>query len=470
MASRPPSQPLIVVLGSTGTGKSQLAVELATRFNGEIINADSMQMYRGLPILTNKMSHAEQRGIPHHLLGHVAYDDTPWDVIDFERKATRIVAEIRSRGNLPILVGGTHYYLGSMLFTDIFFPETREAALDPLPELDQPTDVLWQQLKDCDPVMANRWHPNDRRKIRRSLEIFLRTGRPASEYYAEQQQRKTMDKTDPDDWQNLLFWIHCDRDVLQRRVEARVDDMVNNGMLDEVRQLYQFKQNEISQGRPVDMSKGVWQSIGYRQLEPYIAALCASESPSDQPPQQTASSPSPAPQPEDKELAQLKSQGIMNTKFATRRYAVSQVRWIRLKQIPRLADVGPAAMDSLYVLDSTNVTRFASDVVEPAVNVTGRFLAGEPLPHPSDISDRAKEVLAAAAAQPPSQTSCRRTCELCGTVCLTEKLWAMHINGTNHRRKAWMLKKVSLVPFETPALDIVRAESPSSIEIASLFS
>ncbi|PHH62628.1 hypothetical protein CDD81_6862 [Ophiocordyceps australis] len=442
----------------------QLAVELATRFNGEIINADAMQMYRGVPILTNKMSPAEQRGIPHHLLGHVSPAEAPCDVIDYECNATRIVAEIRSRGNLPILVGGTHYYLDSMLFTDILLPETRQGTLDPLPELEQPTDVLWRQLKECDPVMAHRWHPNDRRRIQRSLEIYLRTGRRASQYYAEQQQRKAMTKTGQDGWQNLLFWVHSDREVLRQRLEARVDDMVNNGMLHDVRQLYELKQEELAQGRPVNMSTGIWQSIGYKQLEPYIAAVCASHSPLDQPPQQAPLST------QAKELQQLKTQGIIDTKTATRRYAVNQTRWIRLKQIRRLADLGPAAMNSLYVVDSTDVTRFASNVVEPALDVTRRYLAGEPLPHPSEMSDRAKEVLAAAAPGPPSRTPCHRTCELCGTVCLTEELWKLHVNGAAHRNKAWMIKKVALVPVETPAVHVVQVESPSSIEIASLFS
>ncbi|PHH84474.1 hypothetical protein CDD83_1891 [Cordyceps sp. RAO-2017] len=120
---RAPAEPLVVVLGATGTGKSELAVELATRFRGEIINADAMQLYEGLPILTNKMPVAERRGVPHHLLGHISAGDAPWDVDAFKRAATALMADIRRRGRLPILVGGTHYYVDPLLFPDVILDD-----------------------------------------------------------------------------------------------------------------------------------------------------------------------------------------------------------------------------------------------------------------------------------------------------------------------------------------------------------
>ncbi|GKT84538.1 tRNA isopentenyltransferase [Colletotrichum tofieldiae] len=206
----PPSDPLVVILGSTGTGKSetQLAIELATRFNGEIINADAMQMYKGLPIITNKITPAERRGVPHHLLDHIGLDQPTWVVEDFKREANKVIREIRNRGNLPIVVGGTHYYTNALLFEDTLVgaddekPRDSDVKLDDdtssFPILNEPTDVILAKLREVDPVMADRWHPNDRRKISRSLQIYLQHGRPASAIYAEQRQRK-MAENKPDD-------------------------------------------------------------------------------------------------------------------------------------------------------------------------------------------------------------------------------------------------------------------------------
>lgn len=199
----PPAKPLLVVLGSTGTGKSEvsaaavvpssanktadsqtskLAIELATRFRGEIINADAMQLYKGLPIITNKVPVNERNGIPHHLLDHISIDKEPWSVDDFKREATKAIQEIRGRGKLPILVGGTQYYVNPLLFPEVTLDEVQGDSSQTFPVLEDSTEAMLQELKRVDPAMAERWHPNDRRKIRRSLEIYLQTGRPASEF------------------------------------------------------------------------------------------------------------------------------------------------------------------------------------------------------------------------------------------------------------------------------------------------
>ena len=108
-----PSQPLIVVCGPTGTGKSKLAVSLAKRFNGEIINADAVQMYKGLPIVTNKIPVHEMEGIPHHLLGEIELTAAPWNVTNFTAASISIIERIRARGRIPIVVGGTGHYIGA---------------------------------------------------------------------------------------------------------------------------------------------------------------------------------------------------------------------------------------------------------------------------------------------------------------------------------------------------------------------
>ncbi|ODA79119.1 hypothetical protein RJ55_04710 [Drechmeria coniospora] len=455
----PPADPLLVILGSTGTGKSDLAVELATRFGGEIINADAMQLYRGLPVLTNKLPVPERRGIPHHLLGHIAADEAPWDVDDFKREATKAMAEIRARGNLPILVGGTQYYVDSLLFADVILDGVQcEAPSGTFPFLDSPTETLLSELQRCDPVMAERWHPNDRRKIQRSLEIFLQTGKPASQFYAEQRERKaaaaSRDATSSSRprWEKLLFWVHSDRDVLRERLDERVDRMLSGGLLDEVGELVDLKRRRAAAGQALDTTKGIWQSIGYRQFEAYLAALDGGAT-------------------DDGGLDDLKAKAVEETKSATRRYAVQQTRWIRLKQMRRLQEEGAEAMDSLYVVDSTDQAQFQQDVVQPAAGITAQFLAGEERPRPRDVSERARQVLTAAAEPPAQEKPSKRTCELCQTVLVTEQAWQRHIKGVSHRRALRRKQRLALVPTEERERDEADVGTrPSSPEIGSMFS
>ncbi|KAF4949565.1 hypothetical protein FGADI_8863 [Fusarium gaditjirri] len=448
MSRKPPAEPLVVVLGSTGTGKSDLAVELATRLNGEIINADAMQLYNGLPIITNKITTEEQRGIPHHLLGHISLDEQPWDVDDFKREATRTIREIRGRGRLPILVGGSQYYVDPILFKEVILDDIDLDMSKSFPILQESGEVMLHELRKVDPVMADRWHPKDRRKIQRSLEIYLRSGKRASEYYAEQQARKEAAQQDANKqpWENLLFWVYSERDVLRDRLDTRVDKMQTSGLMDEVRELYEFKHKKEANGKRLDMTKGIWQSIGYKQFEPYLSAVDEGR---------------------EAELEKLKSAGLEEMKSATRRYAVYQTRWIRLKQIPRIREIGPEAMNNMYLLDSTDVSAYGQNVVEPAVKLTEQFLKGEERPLPTDISPLANEVLTQVGNPPPKATPCKRTCEVCHTVLMTEEAWKQHLKSSTHRRVVRKKARTSLVPVEKVPED---NEGDSGPELGSMFS
>lgn len=447
-----PAEPLLVVLGSTGTGKSELAVELATRFKGEIINSDAMQLYDGLPIITNKISVEERRGIPHHLLGHIPLDHAPWDVEDYKSEATEIIREIRSRGNLPILVGGTQYYVDPLLFKDVILDDVQIDPSSSFPILEEPTDVLLQELKKVDPIMAERWHPNDRRKIQRSLEIYLHTGRPASELYAEQEQRKAAAAQEPETnqpWEKLLFWVYSEREALVERLDGRVDKMLDAGLLDEVQELFDMKKKKTAEGRILNMTKGIWQSIGYKQFEPYMSAKEEGKDVAD--------------------LEKLKFSALEDMKAATRRYANSQTRWIRLKQIPRLKEQVPKAFESLYLVDSTDVSQFKTKVVEPAVEITAKFLSGEPQPTATELSDLAREVLTRVGEPPPKAIPCKRTCEICQTVCLTEQAWQRHIKSAGHKRVMKKKKRLALVPVDDTSNPPSDAEASSDPDVSSIF-
>lgn len=412
-----------------------------------------MQLYNGLPIITNKITPAEQRGVPHHLLGHISLDETPWDVDDFKRQATRVIKEIRSRGNLPILVGGSQYYVDPLLFKEVILDDIELDTSAYFPILRESGEVMLRELRKVDPVMADRWHPNDRRKIQRSLEIYLRSGKRASEYYAEQEARKAsaaQNGSEGEPWENLLFWVYSEREVLRERLDKRVDKMLGGGLLEEVRELYDFKQKKEDAGQTLDMTKGIWQSIGYKQFEPYMTALDEGQDPT--------------------EVERLKLAALEEMKTATRRYAVYQTRWIRLKQIPRLKEAGQEAVDSLYLLDSTDVSRYQENVVEPAVKLATQFLAGEQRPAATEISDLAREVLTQVSNPTPRDPPSKRVCEICHTVLMTEAAWKQHLKSATHRRVVRKKQRMSLVPVELPEEAEEAKDDDSGPEIGSMFS
>ncbi|PBP24175.1 tRNA isopentenyltransferase [Diplocarpon rosae] len=439
MAMQPPRDPLIVILGATGTGKSQLAVDVAKRFNGEIINGDAIQMYEGLPIITNKITTEEQQGVPHHLLGFIAPEDEPWRVGLFKKKAGEIIREIRSRGRLPILVGGTHYYTQSLLFAETLVEEARsdeehehsgfanQEIAEKFPILEGPTEVMMERLKQVDPVMADRWHPKDRRKIRRSLEIFLLTGKKASDLYTEQHHRRSLNTKSEDDGSkdllvdrksSLLFWVHADSEILKARLDKRVDTMIELGLLGEVKTMERFLHAQAEIGVEIDRTRGIWVSIGWKEFEPYLRALDSETC-------------SPAEVQKSYELS------VEQTKAATRQYAKRQVRWIRLKLIPAL--LKDDTLDRLYLLDGSNAAQFAAAVSQPAIEITEKFLDGSKLMPPHELCDAAAHFLRSVTEKDETEeVHIRQECDICHVVALNSIQWKSHINSRRHRA---LLKK-----------------------------
>lgn len=416
-----------------------------------------MQLYNGLPIITNKITAEEQRGIPHHLLGHISLDEQPWDVDDFKREATRTIREIRDRGRLPILVGGSQYYVDPILFKEVILDDLELDTTKSFPILKESAEVMLHELRKVDPVMAERWHPKDRRKIQRSLEIYLRSGKRASDYYAEQQARKEAAQQDAnkEPWENLLFWVYSEREVLCERLDKRVDKMQTSGLMDEVRELYDFKYKKEAEGQILDMTKGIWQSIGYKQFEPLLSAMDEGQ--------------------EAAKLEKLKNAGLEKMKAATRQYANYQTRWIRLKQIPRLREVGPEAMSNLYLLDSTDVSAYGKNVVEPAVQLAQQFLKGEERPQPTEISALAHEILTQVINPPPKPTPRKHLCEICHTTLLNDEAWKQHLKSATHRRVVRRKARTSLVPVEQRAEEKEKTEktnddyADTGLELGSMF-
>ncbi|CEO58457.1 hypothetical protein PMG11_03181 [Penicillium brasilianum] len=424
--------PLIAVVGATGTGKSKLAVDLAARFNGEIINGDAMQMYRGLPIITNQIPIAERKGVPHHLLSCVDLEAEAWRISHFKKEALRLIEDIRSRGKLPILVGGTHYYTQAVLFKDQLVAdgsdvedgvETYEevpSTSEKWPILDSSPEVLMEKLKEVDPVMAARWHPKDARKIRRSLEIYFQTGRPASEIYAEQQVQKEKAVSLEEGllrFENtLIFWVHAEKEILNARLDARVDDMVQQGLLAEAESMFDFLQRKEAQGIPVDLTRGVWVSIGFKELAPYFTARRKAEM-------------------SEEVLRALRSRCIESIRTATRQYGGSQIKWIRNKLWRALADADMTRR--LYLLDSSDVSQWGECITAPSEQIVQSMLQSEITPDPKSLSVLAKTVLGAkeeqAQAQPGSAMK-SFTCDVCGKTMVGDEQWEIHLKSYSHKR------------------------------------
>ncbi|KAJ5352322.1 hypothetical protein N7452_001296 [Penicillium brevicompactum] len=424
--------PLITVLGATGTGKSKLAVDLASRFNGEIINGDAMQMYRGLPIITNQIPIDERNGVPHHLLSCIDLDAEAWRIGLFKREALRIIDEIRSRGKIPILVGGTHYYTQAVLFRDQLVGEgvddegEREQITEfsstskQWPILDEPADVLLEKLREVDPVMAARWHPNDGRKIRRSLEIFFQTGRPASEIYNEQKAQKKEALTQDEGLlrfpNTLVFWVHSDKEILNARLDARVDDMIEQGLMTEAQKMSDYLQEQAAQGVEVDTTRGVWVSIGFKELAKYFEAVRQGEL-------------------SEKELEDMKRNSLELIRTATRQYGSSQVKWIRNKLWRALTEAGETRR--LYLLDSSKVQDWSECITGPSEKIVQLMLQNEATPDPKSLSQLAADEFGAKEAQvrpPKDGIDICYTCETCNKTLAGEDQWNIHLNSHMHKR------------------------------------
>lgn len=395
-------------------------------------------MYAGLPIITNKITPEEAQGIPHHLLGNISLTSEPWTVGQFKKKAEGIIEEIRSRGRLPILVGGTHYYTQSLLFEDTLIGDgvekegdaggdflSREEIDSRFPILKGSTEEMLGMLRKVDPIMADRWHPKDTRRIQRSLEIFLTQGRKASDIYAEQRERKQAAgaQTSAKDGaavslpSTILFWVHTDPETLKTRLDSRIDKMLHNGLLDEVRSLSESEKSQLQLGHKIDKSSGIWVSIGFKEFSSYLSAGADENL-------------------NEKEKEKALALSIEQTKAATRQYAKRQVKWIRTKLITALNNAD--SLRSLYVVDSSDVSNFQEQAADLAVQVCRPFLEGAELPKADTICPLA-ETLLLPTREFESHTRpdkwVRKTCETCGTVAISEEQWGIHLKSRAHRAR-----------------------------------
>lgn len=295
---------LLVIVGPTGVGKSSLAIRLAEEFSGEVISCDSMQVYRGFDIGTDKISPEKRRHIPHHLLDILNSSDQ-FTAAEFARRAVQAIARILERNRLPIIAGGTGLYIKALI--EGLFPED---ARDPhiRKELEEQAEAkgletLWEKLMRIDPAYGKQIGKNDRIRIIRALEVYTATKKTISEHFLN---------TRPyvDDFNIIQIGLKLEREQLYKRIEDRVDKMFERGIVDEVRKLLDSGVNE---------SAPPFRALGYAQVLQYLKNSISLE------------------------------EAISLTKKNTRHYAKRQMTWFKKREGIRWFDPDEISKISDYI-------------------------------------------------------------------------------------------------------------------------
>ncbi len=250
---------IAVIVGPTAAGKTASAVAAAQRLNAEIVSADAFQIYRGLDIGTAKPTDSEQKDVPHHLVDCQEPDRADYSAAEYKKDADRCIKEIRMRGKLPMVVGGTGLYINSLTyplnFTDVKpNPKLREELIE---EEEKCPGCLYKRLEELDPVTAKRLHFNDKKRIIRAIEVCVIGGKPFSEYGNDFANLRNLDC----DYDSVIVGITMPREMLYERINARVDVMMENGFLDEVKEL-------IKCG--YDTTLPAFNALGYKQLIKFL--------------------------------------------------------------------------------------------------------------------------------------------------------------------------------------------------------
>jgi tRNA dimethylallyltransferase len=306
---------LLVLVGPTAVGKTKLSLALAHQYNCEIISGDSMQVYRGMDIGTAKISPEEQENIPHHLID-ILEPNEAFSAAAFQQLAGELIDDIHSRNRLPFIVGGTGLYIESLCYSFQF----SEAASDEQYRQEQARflaefgeQALHDKLKQVDPVSAERLHPNNTRRIIRALEILHVTGTTLSAQLAGQTKQSPYDL--------CLIGLTMDRALLYKRIEQRIDQMIDQGLVEEVNLLVD---------RGYSRALISMQGLGYKEIIGYLAGECS--------------------------LAEA----ITLLKRDTRHYAKRQMSWFR-------------HMKDIHWIDVTEFTNFSTHLQTINAIIAGKF-------------------------------------------------------------------------------------------------
>ncbi|PIC40215.1 hypothetical protein B9Z55_011636 [Caenorhabditis nigoni] len=413
--------PIIFVIGCTGTGKSDLGVAIAKKYGGEVISVDSMQFYRGLDIATNKITEDEAEGIPHHMMSFLnPSDPSAYNVHQFREATLDLIQKIRSRSKIPIIVGGTTYYAESVLYENNLIETTSSTNSDDVitksrtssesssvaSESDDVTNLaLWEELKRVDEHSANLLHPNNRYRVQRALQIFKETGIPKSQLVQQQKADDTVDlggKLRFDD--SLVIYMDATPEVLEERLDGRVDKMIRMGLKKELVEFYDEHKSQIHQSK-----YGVMQCIGLKEFVPWLAM--------DPPERDTPKG--------DK----LFKKGCDDVKLHTRQYARRQRRWYRSRLLIR--SDGDRKMASTKMLDTSDKTKIISD----GMAIVDQWMGGVDLFEDISTENSKNTVMKG------QDANVLLRCELCDISMTGKDNWQRHIDGKKHKHSVKKAKE-----------------------------
>ena len=256
-------KPLIVLTGPTAVGKTNLSIRLAKKIGGEIISADSMQIYKKMNIGTAKISPEEMAGVPHYLVDELDPGEE-FNVVAFQQMAKKAMKQIYENGHIPIVVGGTGFYIQALLYdVDFSEHETEEKYRQELVALEQEKgrEYLYEMLKQADPEYAAIVHSNNVKRVIRALEYYHETGRKLSEHNAQQRENSSP-------YQFVYLVLNDEREILYDRIDRRVDQMMEAGLLQEVEALVKegYERTLVSM-----------QGLGYKEFFDYFDGKCTLE-------------------------------------------------------------------------------------------------------------------------------------------------------------------------------------------------
>ena len=250
-------KPLIILAGPTAVGKTSLSIRLAKETGGEIISADSMQVYRHMDIGSAKITKEEMEGVPHYLVD-VLEPEEEFNVVRFQQMAKEAAERIWEKGKIPLVVGGTGFYIQALLydidFTENDGDESYRRQLEQKASDEEGASELYEMLKTVDPKAAQEIHPRNIKRIIRALEFYHQTGKKISEHNETQRQRESP-------YNYTYFVLTDERSRLYERIDRRVDLMMEQGLLDEVRYLKE---------RNVRKDSTAMQGLGYKELYAYL--------------------------------------------------------------------------------------------------------------------------------------------------------------------------------------------------------
>ncbi|KAF0852922.1 mitochondrial tRNA dimethylallyltransferase [Andalucia godoyi] len=439
---RPHLHKCVFVVGPTASGKSAVAIQLAKVFDGEVVNCDAMQSYKGLDIVTNKASASDQQGIPHHLMSFIdpfATPYVPFDIRKFTDVAVATITDIIGRKKMPIVCGGTNYYVQSLLLKSSLVNESSENEEDDellTAELDsRDSKSLYAELQRIDPIMAVKLHPNDKRKILRALQVFHKKGIPYSEILV-QQESKGMGTFRPSNmrYDAMVLSVTAPRDVLNRRIDERVEQMFENGLLNEIRDFHKRL------GQPeVFPNQGLLQSIGFKEFLPFL---------------QSAES-----------LGECKEA----MKGRTRRYAIRQAHWIQHQFVNRGLPIFEIRSPWLshepegYFGDITAAVNgfCATPSCYDSIYNNNSDIRGK-------LTNRTVKITPAsgtALSRPQTTLTWKKVrCESCNITMNGENEWTVHLQSSKHKRQLRYLKEVVNRPSQAkkPRLQSNDSESTTA--------